>query len=245
MATVYSDDTNADETEVDNATDMTCATQNRTIPFGTRIKVTVTDTGASAEATVHDRGGPALVGVRIIDCRPALADALGIGSRGVVPVRLELVSALEPTAPAAKEPDMATTLPATAPSPSPEMVDFFRNFDAFVKQQRAHAQAAAPPHPPPLSPIDKAIGGQALVGKKTISGVVGLLVTWFGANYAGVDVSSTPAVEGALGVFALLTSAGFLAKLDRGIQVAQKVLAALQQIATAQQQQQNPPAPPQ
>ena len=91
LATWYSDNANADPAwpNVNNATDMTAA--HNTLPFGTPVRVTRTDTQASCVVTIHDRGGPALSGNRIIDLRPAPATAIDMLDAGIVPVHIETV----------------------------------------------------------------------------------------------------------------------------------------------------------
>lgn len=57
----------------------TCA--HRKHPFGTRLKVTIADTGASAECRVNDRGP--FVDGRVLDVSRALAEELDLIERGV------------------------------------------------------------------------------------------------------------------------------------------------------------------
>ncbi len=64
---------------------LTCA--HRTLPFGTRVRVTDVETGRSVVVTVTDRG-PYADG-RIVDLSRAAARALGILERGLARVRLE------------------------------------------------------------------------------------------------------------------------------------------------------------
>jgi len=61
---------------------------HRTLPFGTRVRVTRTDTGQSTVVTVTDRG-PWIDG-RVIDVSEAAAEVLGFRGRGLAPVRLTL-----------------------------------------------------------------------------------------------------------------------------------------------------------
>jgi rare lipoprotein A len=67
---------------------MTCA--HRTLPFGTRLRVTDLESGRSVVVRVNDRG-PFARG-RVVDLSEAAAKALGILERGVARVRLEQVS---------------------------------------------------------------------------------------------------------------------------------------------------------
>jgi hypothetical protein len=87
-ASWYADFSNANGWPV-HASDMTAA--SRTLPFGTKVRATRLDTHAqqSVIVTITDRGPYA--GGRIIDFRPAAAEALGMKDAGVVPVRLEAV----------------------------------------------------------------------------------------------------------------------------------------------------------
>lgn len=59
---------------------------HRTLPFGTQVRVTRTDTGRSVIVTVTDRG-PWVRG-RVIDVSEAAAEALGFRRRGVTRVRV-------------------------------------------------------------------------------------------------------------------------------------------------------------
>ncbi len=62
---------------------------HRTLPFGTRVRVTNLDNGRDTVVTIVDRG-PFARG-RIIDVSTVAADALGMRQAGVVRVRLELM----------------------------------------------------------------------------------------------------------------------------------------------------------
>jgi rare lipoprotein A len=63
---------------------------HRTLPFGTRVKVTNLANHRSVVVRVNDRG-PFTRG-RIIDVSQAAADALGMRQAGIAHVRLDLVS---------------------------------------------------------------------------------------------------------------------------------------------------------
>jgi len=67
--------------------EMTAA--HRTLPFGSRVRVTNRANGRRAEVLVNDRG-PFVPG-RILDLSRAAAEALGAVAAGVVPVRLEVL----------------------------------------------------------------------------------------------------------------------------------------------------------
>ena len=62
---------------------------HKTLPFGTRVRVTNKRNGRSVEVTINDRGP--YVGGRIIDLSDAAAGAIGMKKAGVVPVEVEVV----------------------------------------------------------------------------------------------------------------------------------------------------------
>lgn len=62
---------------------------HKTLPFGTKVKVTLLSTGKSVVVVINDRG-PFIKG-RIIDLSQAAAKAIGLFSRGVGKVRIEVV----------------------------------------------------------------------------------------------------------------------------------------------------------
>jgi len=68
--------------------DLTAA--SRTLPFGTRLRVTDLKTNKSVEVTVTDRG-PASRRL-ILDLSLGAAQLLGIASRGIIEVRAEIIS---------------------------------------------------------------------------------------------------------------------------------------------------------
>jgi len=63
---------------------------HRTLPFGTKVKVTNLDNGKSVEVEINDRGPYAEN--RIIDLSQAAAKALNMTETGTAKVRLELAS---------------------------------------------------------------------------------------------------------------------------------------------------------
>jgi rare lipoprotein A len=65
---------------------------HRTLPFGSRVRVTNLNNNRSVVVTVNDRGP--FVGGRVIDVSQHAADALGFRSAGVARVKVEPVSAL-------------------------------------------------------------------------------------------------------------------------------------------------------
>lgn len=70
-----------------NKRDMTAA--HKTLPFGTRVRVTRADTGDSVVVRINDRG-PYKPG-RIIDLSERAAEEMGMTGVGVTPVRLEVL----------------------------------------------------------------------------------------------------------------------------------------------------------
>jgi rare lipoprotein A len=70
-----------------NARELTAA--HRTLPFGTRVRVTNVATGRSVTVRVNDRGP--FVGGRVIDVSHAAAESLGMVGQGVAKVKLDVV----------------------------------------------------------------------------------------------------------------------------------------------------------
>ncbi len=62
---------------------------HKTLPFGTRVRVTNKRNGRTVHVTINDRGP--YIGGRIIDLSDAAAGAIGMKSAGVVPVSVEVV----------------------------------------------------------------------------------------------------------------------------------------------------------
>jgi len=62
---------------------------HRSLPFGTRVRVTSLENGRSVEVRINDRG-PFVAG-RVIDLSLAAARAIGLAGRGVAAVRLEVL----------------------------------------------------------------------------------------------------------------------------------------------------------
>jgi rare lipoprotein A len=61
---------------------------HRTLPFGTRLRVTNVATGQSVTVRVNDRG-PFIAG-RVVDVSHSAAEALGMIDRGITKVKLEV-----------------------------------------------------------------------------------------------------------------------------------------------------------
>lgn len=72
-----------------NALNLTAA--HRTLPLGTRVKVTNLRNGRSVVVVINDRG-PALRTGRSIDLSLGAARALGMIRDGVVPVAIQVIS---------------------------------------------------------------------------------------------------------------------------------------------------------
>jgi len=85
VASIYSGEKTANG-EYAHAHALTAA--HKTLPFGTKVKVTNVDTGRSVIVRINDRG-PYIKG-RIIDLTPAGARA--IGSSGLAPVELTVLA---------------------------------------------------------------------------------------------------------------------------------------------------------
>lgn len=63
---------------------------HRTLPFGTKVKVTCRNSGRSVTVRINDRGP--FTGGRVIDLSRAAASQIGIQRRGVGPVSIEVLS---------------------------------------------------------------------------------------------------------------------------------------------------------
>jgi rare lipoprotein A (peptidoglycan hydrolase) len=87
LASFYGNDTHTASGERFNPRAMTAA--HRTLPFGTRVRVTDVVTGRSVMVRINDRG-PFIRG-RIIDISTAAAESLGIVGRGIARVRVDVV----------------------------------------------------------------------------------------------------------------------------------------------------------
>jgi rare lipoprotein A len=84
IASVYSGERTANG-EYAHAGRLTAA--HRSLPFGTRVRVTNNRTGRSVVVRINDRGP--FVGGRIIDLTPAAANAIGFS--GLAPVTVTVV----------------------------------------------------------------------------------------------------------------------------------------------------------
>lgn len=87
MASFYRHHSRTASGEAFNERDLTAA--HRSLPFGTRLRVTSLATGRSVTVRVNDRG-PYVSG-RIVDLSYFAAEALGMVGRGVTKVKLDVV----------------------------------------------------------------------------------------------------------------------------------------------------------
>ena len=89
LASFYSYDPHTTSGEKFNKHELTAA--HRTLPFGTRLRVTDVATGRSVTVRVNDRG-PFVPG-RVVDVSASAAETLGITGKGVAKVKLDVVEA--------------------------------------------------------------------------------------------------------------------------------------------------------
>jgi peptidoglycan lytic transglycosylase len=87
IASFYRDQSRTASGEQASPGELTAA--HRTLPFGTRVRVTDVDTGRSVTVRVNDRG-PFVPG-RVVDVSHSAAESLGITERGLARVRLDVV----------------------------------------------------------------------------------------------------------------------------------------------------------
>lgn len=87
LASFYSYDPHTASGEKFNAKELTAA--HRTLPFGTKLRVTDVATGRSVTVRVNDRG-PFVPG-RVVDVSASAAETLGITAKGVAKVKLDVV----------------------------------------------------------------------------------------------------------------------------------------------------------
>lgn len=108
--------------EVFDTTAMTAA--HRSLPFGTRLRVTRLDTGRAVTVRINDRG-PYVDG-RVVDLSYAAAAALDMVDSGLANVRLDVVRWPKPRA---HKPTVQQAAPANArplPRPSPTRLSLLR-----------------------------------------------------------------------------------------------------------------------
>ena len=88
IASFYWQDQKTANGETFDKTAMTAA--HRTLPFGTKVRVTNIVNGHTVVVRINDRG-PFKAG-RVIDVSDAAAGELGFRARGLTPVRVEVVA---------------------------------------------------------------------------------------------------------------------------------------------------------
>jgi rare lipoprotein A len=98
--------------EVFDTTAMTAA--HRSLPFGTRLRVTRLDTGRAVTVRINDRG-PYVDG-RVVDLSYAAAAALDMVDSGLANVRLDVVRWPKPRVPKSLAPVNARPLARPAPT---------------------------------------------------------------------------------------------------------------------------------
>jgi rare lipoprotein A len=86
IASFYKFDSKTASGEQFNPSELTAA--HRTLPFGTRLRVTNLATGQSVTVRVNDRG-PFISG-RVVDVSRSAAEELGMIDRGITKVKLEV-----------------------------------------------------------------------------------------------------------------------------------------------------------
>jgi len=91
VASFYDHDTETASGEKFDPGELTAA--HRTLPFGTRVRVTNLTNGRSVTVRVNDRG-PFIRG-RTVDVSSSAAEALQMTKRGVVSVKLDIVQTPE------------------------------------------------------------------------------------------------------------------------------------------------------
>ena len=87
LASFYVDGSRTASGEKFDPHELTAA--HRTLPFGTRLRVTSVATGRSVTVRINDRG-PFVPG-RVLDVSYSAADRLGIVGRGVAKVKIDVV----------------------------------------------------------------------------------------------------------------------------------------------------------
>jgi len=87
VASYYWQGTRTANGERFNPQDMTAA--HRTLPFGTRVRVTSLETGRSVTVRINDRGP--FVGGRTVDISRGAAQSIGMIDRGVTKVKLDVI----------------------------------------------------------------------------------------------------------------------------------------------------------
>ena len=179
-----------------NRFNYTCA--HKTLPFGTRLRVTNLDNGATVVVRVTDRGP--FRHERIIDLAEAAARPLGIVEAGAATVVAEVVTATTPLGPA-ETPDNLAVLADADPNPQAPFTAYL-----LPEAPAAPAPPVAAPAPPcfevragtfadpaaaqaalaRILTVDQALPAEVVsvtVGGRPLSRVViGQLATWLAAE---------------------------------------------------------------
>lgn len=87
IASFYTEGETTANGEKFNTHELTAA--HRTLPFGTRLRVTNVSTGQTVTVRINDRG-PFIAG-RVVDVSYAAAETLGITDKGITKVKLDVV----------------------------------------------------------------------------------------------------------------------------------------------------------
>ena len=188
-----------------------------------------------------------------IDLTPAAAEAIGLPGKGMVDWEFVAAAQDQPRPPSPRfsfPPDIDNILaeitdavrPVLEKRVMPDVGAPYRTREADRDEMLELLKKQVAPALEPLSFIDKMLGGELFVGKKTISGIVGLIGTLAGAK-TGVADPHGVWVEVLTWVFAGLASAGFIAKIDRalklGIEYLPKILTAVTGLSEAITKQQS------
>ena len=87
LASFYTEGSETASGEKFNLHELTAA--HRSLPFGTRVRVTNVTNGRSVTVRINDRG-PFVPG-RVVDVSYSVAERLGIMERGITKVKLDVV----------------------------------------------------------------------------------------------------------------------------------------------------------
>lgn len=117
---------------------------HRWLPLGTKVKVTRLDTQRSVVVTINDRGP--YIGGRVIDLSPAAAHQLAMIQKGLIRVRIDVLTEPPPLKlmvkrPVKKKPTQARENVAAAPhAPAPRKDKKAKKAEAPAKQTPAPAE---------------------------------------------------------------------------------------------------------
>ena len=100
VASVYSTESGSGTASGQKLNPHALTAAHRSLPFGTKVKVTNKHNGRAVVVTINDRG-PTQAG-RVIDISSAAAAQIGLGKKSMTPVKLEVVGEAPPKKTAAK-----------------------------------------------------------------------------------------------------------------------------------------------